>query len=310
MELFKALGVLAEPPEAEHARLIELLGLPAAPDSAAYHDLFLLQLYPYASVYLGAEGMMGGEARDRVAGFWRALRRSPPPEPDHLCSLMALYSSLAEGPPEAEDAVRALVDRARAALLHEHLTSWLFPFLDKARQLGGPFYGAWAALLEEALVEEIRACQPPDGLPLHLREAPGLPDPRTEGGEAFLAGLLAPVRCGMIVTRGDLVSAGRRFGLGLRIGERAYVLKAFFAQDAEAVLRWLADEAESWVNAHEARVADLGEVARFWAERAQATAHLAGELLEDRSGWADPEFSAAAGARAGAAGRPGSITER
>ena len=53
-------------------------------------DLFVFQLQPYASVYLGAEGMLGGEARDRIAGFWRALGASPPSEPDHLATMLAL----------------------------------------------------------------------------------------------------------------------------------------------------------------------------------------------------------------------------
>ncbi|MGH9940996.1 MAG: hypothetical protein ACRD9R_01395, partial [Pyrinomonadaceae bacterium] len=75
MELFRALAVLAESPEsAEAARVAEVLELePSAPTAGEYGESFILQLPPYASIYLGAEGMIGGEARDRIAGFWRAL---------------------------------------------------------------------------------------------------------------------------------------------------------------------------------------------------------------------------------------------
>ena len=40
--------------------------------------------------------MLGGEAADRVAGFWRALGREVPGEPDHLSALLGLYAGLAD----------------------------------------------------------------------------------------------------------------------------------------------------------------------------------------------------------------------
>lgn len=92
----RGLAVLAEPPTDEHGPIAEALGLPAAPTPAEYSDLFLFQLYPYASVYLGPEGMLGGIARDRIAGFWRAVGLTPPAEPDHLAALLGLYVSLIE----------------------------------------------------------------------------------------------------------------------------------------------------------------------------------------------------------------------
>jgi hypothetical protein len=77
LELLRALAALAEPPSEAQERVAPALGL-AAPDAAAPTEVFTLQLPPYASVYLGGEGMLGGEARDRVAGFLRALGVTPP----------------------------------------------------------------------------------------------------------------------------------------------------------------------------------------------------------------------------------------
>ncbi|MFV2006196.1 MAG: molecular chaperone TorD family protein [Longimicrobiales bacterium] len=301
MEILRALGVLVEPPTKEHEQIAKALGLPTLPEPSIYHDLFLLQAYPFASVYLGAEGMMGGEAGDRVAGFWRALHVTPPTEPDHLCSLLALYVSLAEREAAEEDeASRALVASARGALLHEHIASWVFPFLSKVRELGNIFYGSWSTMLEEAILAEMRSGSRPRNLPLHLREAPGLPDPRSGGGEAFLHGLLAPARSGMIVTRSDLAGATRRLGLGLRMGERVYILKALFSQDAGKVLEWFVETAEAWAGRHARRGDDLGKISAFWERRARATANLATDLLEDRSGWdfSPGDTATQAGARA------------
>ncbi len=279
MELFRALGALAEPPGPEQYRLGTVLGLPGRPDPAEYTELFLFQMYPYASVYLGAEGMMGGDAADRVAGFWRAIRRLPPAEPDHLAALLGLYAALGEAErDEPEGARRLLWRQARKALLWEHLACWLFPYLTRLAAIAPPFYRAWAEVLEETVRRELGELGPVDALPSHLREVPPLPDPRAEGLEAFMQGLLAPVRSGMIVTRADLARAARQMDLGLRMGERRFILESLVAQDAAGTLAWLGAEAQWWAAWHHEQEGLLGEVATFWAGRAGTVAVLLGEL--------------------------------
>ncbi|HKX19869.1 MAG TPA: molecular chaperone TorD family protein, partial [bacterium] len=294
-EVFRALAVLCEPPADGHARVCDALGLAAAPDAAEFTDLFVLHLYPYASVYLGAEGMLGGEARDRVAGFWRALHLTPPPEPDHLAALLGLYASLLEREgEEREPARRALWGQARAALLHEHLASWLPPYLDRIEALAPGSYRSWAELLRASLAEEAAraadAAAPPDGSPpavalsAHLRAAPPLPDPRRDGSRAFVTGLLAPVRCGMILTRADFVRAAQDLGLGLRVGERKFALAALLSQAPEAVLDWLAGAARGCAARHAAHTDIMGAAAGFWSNRAAAAAHLLDDLGASETG--------------------------
>lgn len=275
IELFRALAVLAEPPGSEHTRLAEVVGLDGAPDPADHTEVFTFQLYPYASVYVGAEGMLGGDALDRVAGFWRALRLVPPAEPDHLAALLGLYAELAEREDAEPDPARRLMWRqGRKALIWEHLASWLFPYLDKLQEIAPPFYRGWGALLAVALSGEIETVGPPDGLPLHLRRAPLLPDPRRDGGEIFVQALLSSVRSGIILTRADLARAARALGLGLRMGERRFILTSLFAQDPDGMLEWLAAEARTRAAAHRAHAAVTGAVAGFWAGRSESTAAL------------------------------------
>ena len=83
-------------------------------------------------------------------------------------------------------------------------------------------------------------------LPLHLRQAPPPAEPGDDGLDAYLGRLLAPVASGIVVTRRDLVEAARRLGLGLRMGERRFVLSALVTQDPAAVAGWLAEEAGAW----------------------------------------------------------------
>lgn len=225
--------------------------------------------------------MLGGEARDRVAGFWRALHLQPPPEPDHLAVLLALYASLVETEAaETDPARRALRTESRRALLWEHLLTWLPQYLLRLRRLPAPAYGAWAQLLDTALLEEAARLPAPTTVPLHFREPLGLADPREEGGEAFLGSVLAPARSGFILLRADLAEAARELGLGLRQGERRYVLGALLGQAGPATLGWLAGLAGSWVEAERALPPVLEPVTSSWSQRAAAAAELLSRLAE------------------------------
>lgn len=279
METIRALGVLAEPPTAATAAVASALGLPnPSPDD--YTDAFLFQLYPYASVYLGSEGMIGGEAGDRVAGFWRALRLTPPAEPDHLAALLGLYASLGdqEASLEAGSARRLLVREARKALLWEHLLSWLPPYLDHMERVAPLSYLKWAALLREVLAAEAAEVGPPLRAPQHLLLAPALPDPRLSGADEFLKGILAPVRAGFILVRADLARAARELGVGLRLAERAYTLRSLFGQDQAGTLAWLSREAASAAAGTRPIEQRFAPVAGLWRDRATAAAALLKDL--------------------------------
>ena len=289
VELIRALAVLAEPPTVGYDSLAGVIGLQGTPDPAEFSDLFLFQLYPYASVHLGAEGMMGGEARDRVAGFWRAIGRTPPPEPDHLAALLGLYVTLAERGTAGEGAEDLMAGQAKDALLREHLAPWVFAYLERVRELTRGFYADWADLLSRTLRRELASASKLDQssaaetLPLHLREAPGLPDPRSEGGDGFLQAMLAPVRCGVILTRADLARIAGDLDLGLRAGERRYALEHLLGQEPVSVLQALGEEARRQGETHATRASWLGVVADFFARRANDTAALLAALAEEGS---------------------------
>jgi hypothetical protein len=259
----------------------ELLDLGPLPTAGDYTELFLFQLTPYASVYLGPEGMLGGEARDLIAGFWRALQQEPPAEPDHLAVMLAFYARLADEEAGTEQArERGAWRRARKAFLWEHLLSWLPPYLAKIDDLGPPFYRRWARLLEEALSEEVVALGIQERLALHLRQAPGVADPRKENPDDFVGSLLSTVRSGMILTRADLGRAGREVDLGTRAGERRFVLKGLLEQNPAGTLEWLRLEVASWAARHGLPGPLAPGIARFWRGKAEATADLLGDLVE------------------------------
>ena len=282
IELLRALAYLSEPPTPAHAKPANALGLGPLPDAAEYTDCFLLQFHPYASIYLGPEGMMGGVARDRIAGFWRALSLDPPTEPDHLTIMLALYASLVEQETSsAEPATRQAWRNARKAYLWEHLLTWLPPYLFRMQEIGPEFYRRWAALTREVLLAEGETVGTPERQSLHFREAPALPSVEALDLDDIVSWVLAPIHSGMILLRSDLLAGGYSLGLGLRNGERRFVLKELLKDNAVGVLGWLAATAQAWSTRHCQSSAPL--IGDWWANRAQATAvalHTLQQLAE------------------------------
>lgn len=271
-DLWRALGAFCEAPGPAHDRLAAALGLPRGCTPSEHTDVFVLETHPYASVYLGHEGMLGGVVAERAAGFWRALRLVPPAEPDHLAALLGLLAALADAEAAEPDPVRSALRReARRALLWEHLLPWIDPYLHAVRSLGVAPAAAWAELLRDTLLAELDHLSPLEALPVHLRDRGA----RLAGPEAGLKDLctsvLAPARSGIVVTRNDLLRAATDLGVGARLGERAFVLRSMLEQSPGATLGWLAELADRWAT-HHGSAHDLGAIAGVWKERTTAAA--------------------------------------
>lgn len=275
-ELLRALGAvtLVSPPDTDH--LAEALGL--APWSGVDHTRALvLGLPPHAAIYLGPEGKLGGEGADRVAGVWRALGMVPPADADHLGSILALYSELgdAAGVVDSEAARREL-GRIRATVLWEHLWPWVPAYLDAVSETEAPLR-PWAQLLDRALRREAEVTPGASVLPLALRAAPPPLDADTPYPD-LLDALVAPVRCGFLLTHADLAAAAHALDVGLRRGERRFVLDAMLQQDAAGGLRWLAAHARRWADRHRRRPPVTADPSAWWASRAAATAALLADM--------------------------------
>jgi len=269
-ELLRALGAVADNP-ADASRASRALALPG-PDRAGHTEVFVLNCPPYASVYLGAEGGLGGEASDRVAGFWRAIGLTPPADPDHLAALLGLYASLGEAAQDSRrPATAGALTRARYALLTEHLWPWLPGYLDAVADLGIPALADWARLTGQALLAEYQPHQDSQ-LPLAQRAAPPALSAGCTPGD--LAGALtAPVRSGFILTRRRLAAGAADAGAGHRIGERRFTLRAMIEQAPAAMLSWLGAEAARWSRRH-AAWAPSDPAQQWWAQRAAHTGHV------------------------------------
>ncbi len=269
-ELIRALGAVVETRAAESRAVVRALELPPL-DAAQHTATFVLWCPPYAALHLGPEGKLGGAAAEAVAGFWRALGLTPPPEPDHLAHLLALYAHLGEAEQRSAAATAPALGRARSTLLTEHLWSWVPGYLSAVEEVAGASLAGWAALTRDVLRREMAVSRPAPALPLALREAPppiaaGLPP------DDLLDAILTPVRSGLVLTHPMLAGIAREVGIGYRAGERRFALRAMLEQNAAGTLTGLASEARRWAHRHESEARTEHRVAGWWKARAQATA--------------------------------------
>ncbi len=286
-ELLRALGAFADSPPAARA-VASALGVGQVSD-AEHTEAFVLNCPPHASVYLGPEGVLGGEGADRVAGFWRAIGITMPAEPDHLSALLGLYACLGEAAADARrDTTAAALARFRAALLAEHLWPWLPSYLDAVTDLGLPMLTAWAVLTHRAMAAESAAQPASRLLPLALRLAPA--GVSADGGlGGLIDALVTPIRSGIILTRRRLALGAEQAAVGHRIGERRYTLRAMLEQDPAATFGWLQAETRRWQHRHSSHDHG-GDVGSWWAARADCT----GRFLRDCTAQASPAGHAAA----------------
>jgi TorA maturation chaperone TorD len=273
MDIIKALGELAEAPGPDQVRTARMLGLPGEPSRAEYTDLFVVQLYPYASVYLSPEGQLGGQVQDHIAGFWRVLHQPVPRDPDHVATLFSTYSQLANHTSNGDEPyMQDLRRQMRHAFLWEHIASWILPFVARVRELGSPAYRGWGSLVLDAIEAEVNHAGPPPMLPLHLRSAPPLP--RQSDLASLTPLLFSPVTSGVILTRADLGRCARDLGMQIRIAERRYTLGTMLEQNAVRVGDWLANEARRQADLIGHTAPSFRAIADHWEQRALTTSEL------------------------------------
>ena len=238
------------------AVLSEVPGLSpyATPEAAArYTDVLVLNVHPFASVYLDADGALHAGRATFTAGVLRALglrvHEREGVSADHVSVALEALATLLER--EADTASDVDADRARHAqrtVLAEHLLPWAPLFLGAVERVDDGLYRAVARTVGTTLRRHAARlaaldaappeAAPPEAAPPEPNAADLAPPPEHDGdgtepgdaaddGEAEdpLAWLAAPARCGMFLARDDIAGLAARAGLPTRIGGRRFVLR-------------------------------------------------------------------------------------
>ena len=233
-DLLRLLALTSREPGAAHFELFAALELTGGDDldtlRAAHTEAFVAQCVPYVSIYVGAEGAIGGEAADRVAGFRRLLGADidagQGQAADYLPDLLTDYAELVAMGDEPQ------ARHARKALLWEHLACWLLPFCDALVRAAPAPYAGWAALAARVFRAEAGVLGLPSQLPLHLREAPAWAiGAEAESRDDAARALFVPAATGLVFTRADLARAAATIQAPIVPGSRAFMLRTLLDQD-------------------------------------------------------------------------------
>ncbi|MCA9932020.1 MAG: molecular chaperone TorD family protein [Anaerolineales bacterium] len=121
--------------------------------AAAHYHLFQLNLFPYESIFLGTDGLLGGPVTDAVlsqyeqSGFHVDTSAT---SPDHIGYELAFLSFLCGAEADAwEDGLgetAVLMQQRQHMFLQRHLLRWLPPLAQAIRSQEQPLYTALADL--------------------------------------------------------------------------------------------------------------------------------------------------------------------
>jgi len=265
--------------------------------AAAHQGLFGFQVFPFQSVFLGEDGLLGGAEGERVRAAHRAAGYAPgamADDPDHLAHELALLSFLcgaeADAHADGRAEMAAVARRQQAAVLGDHLLWWLPLFVPAVARQGDGFYAALAGLTWALVLDH---WQDVGGAADGARWAPGGADDADAANEPAAgdaarqigAHLLRPVRSGLFVSRADLARCARQAGLPHGFGDRrqmaATLLDGAARFDRSAALaaalgELVAGAQAAWA-APELAPAPAA-IRRFWLARLARTAALIGGL--------------------------------
>jgi TorA maturation chaperone TorD len=252
---------------------------------ATYAQLFLIELPPYASLYLEAPPVVGGESSLHWERFLAAQGQP-------LASL-----ERAAATDHAGLFLRALAAAERtgntAAMISEALR-WLPQFFTAVqRSEGERFYGRAAALATLAVQESARIV-PYAGQPLPIE---GPPAPADDSLREMARWLCTPAWSGWFLSKSRLRQLAAAFGVALGIVEREQMLEQVFEASAldgrtGELLDALLAEHQHWTAALQEWQQALGawkHPLEGWETTLQRTQALLNEMRLALTSWQPPQ---------------------
>lgn len=254
-----------------------------ADDAGAAHERVTAEVFPYEAVFVGEEGLRGGDAADAVARTRAEVGLGEVGEPDQLGEELLLLAFLCAAEADARrDGVKAgHVLAAQRRVLDRHLLRWLPAFVAALGGAGFPGKGVLglyprAAAMALDLAVAHRAAIGPDGDAWALPEARSadelLHDEKT-GLARIARHLTLTARAGGFLTAGAMARIGRGLDLPRGFGKRWQVLESLLAAAAHydavpAVLAGLDAELVRWDEGYrEVEAAGLAAAVAPWRAR-------------------------------------------
>ncbi len=259
--------------------------------AADYQHLFGFNIYPYASVFLSPDGLLGGPVSDQVRRFFQRAgcaldltRESADHVGQELAFLAFLLRTEAEMSNGAEAPEVSRLRRLQRRFMDHHLLGWLPVFVRALGRQGHPFYARLATFtLDVVLAHRARLGNTPEEEPgiFALSVPPALLEDENTDLNDVAAFLTTPPWSGLFLSRDDIRRLGRAGNLPHGFGDRArmlaQVLRAAATYDGlEALLDRLAVHTTDWRTYFDdlGTRPGLGPIARVWQTRLDATERL------------------------------------
>jgi TorA maturation chaperone TorD len=261
--------------------------------AAAHYQLFRMNVFPYETIFLGEDGLLGGRITETVASFYSSIGFSPS-ENDSADSIAIELSALAflcaaesdahndDMPHEAQG-----MKHFQGRFLDEHLLCWLPALVKAISNQGNIFYSILADMLLK-LVLDHRATIGDDLLnPLQsftLCETPKILSEDKTGLKDIAEYLLIPAYSGFYLSQEDIRKIGNRFRLPRGFGKRLQVLTNLLRTAADyeildSVLDALYEFAADWRDFYEQiesqySIEAIASVISVWDKRLLETQEL------------------------------------
>lgn len=262
-----------------------------SPDTAAadYQELFGFNLFPYESIFLGTDRLLGGRTTGAVMASYRQMGFQVDERaagPDHVGHELALLAFLSGAEADAwRDGVTAEARRMRqlaADFMQRHLLRWLFPFVVAVDRQANPFYTALAGLTLDFVAAHAEELQEVFTFAeeLVLPAAPALATSGEATWRPLAAYLLTPAWSGVYLSRNDISRLARSYRLPRGFGEREQMLvnllKAADVYDSfDALMGTLQELVTAWEQRYRQQMHTFPQLAPFaqtWRSRALDTA--------------------------------------
>ena len=251
---------------------------------ADHYALFGMNVFPYETVYLTADGLLGGYITESVTKLYDEAGYQPDDSvtADHIANQLGLMAFLCSAEAEArEDEVTQAIYHMlhlQRQFLDQHLLHWLPSFVMSIHQQRYEAFSIIADLILDLAFDHRQSLD--DDLmhsrqPLSLPPIPNILDDEKTGLKDIAEYLLTPIYTGIYLSRDDISRIGNQFRLPRGFGKRDQMLTQLFhtAVDHSAMndlVRALQQEVDTWREFYLHRVPD-DHYSTAWLSRLNGT---------------------------------------
>ncbi|MEZ4700212.1 MAG: molecular chaperone TorD family protein [Rhodothermales bacterium] len=260
-------------------------------EAARYQRFIGFNVLPFASVYLEAEGQLGGRVSTEALDHYAASGFTPPadaPAPDHVAVELAFMSRLSAFRAEALKAgAQPAADRwgeRLQAFMTDHVLHWMPIFLLSLRRQEDDRYAVLADMLLEVVLDHHAALPPVSPAAQARPEAPDLMARPETTLKDIAVYVTRPVWSGLFVARDDIGRLGRTLGAPIGFGDRGQIMTNLFRSAVSYdrlnalldALRYLVDSQRFALEAISEAYPTQGvaDAVTPWVERLRGTSRL------------------------------------